>query len=63
MPPAHPAFLEPVDRLVGLILQAPTTATAARIVLCVPFWWSGLSKLLDFSGGRALSACSRRSRP
>jgi transmembrane protein len=25
----------------------------ARIVLCLPFWWSGLSKLLDFSGGTA----------
>jgi transmembrane protein len=23
------------------------------VVLCLPFWWSGLSKLLDFSGGTA----------
>ena len=53
MPPAHPAILEPVDRLVGLFLRAPATAAAARIVLCLPFWWSGLSKLLDFSGGTA----------
>ena len=53
MPPAHPAILEPVDRLIGLILRAPATAAAARIVLCLPFWWSGLSKLLDFSGGTA----------
>jgi transmembrane protein len=29
------------------------TAAAARVVLCLPFWWSGLSKLLDFSGGTA----------
>jgi transmembrane protein len=34
-------------------LRAPATAAAARIVLCLPFWWSGLSKLLDFSGGTA----------
>ena len=53
MPPAHPTILEPVDRLIGLILRAPATAAAARIVLCLPFWWSGLSKLLDFSGGTA----------
>ena len=53
MPPAHPTILEPVDRLVGLFLLAPATATAARTVLCLPFWWSGMSKLLDFSGGTA----------
>jgi transmembrane protein len=53
MAPAHPAFLEPVDRLIGLFLLAPATAVAARIMLCLPFWWSGLSKLLDFSGGTA----------
>jgi len=53
MPPAHPTILEPVDRLIGLFLRAPATAAAARIVLCLPFWWSGLSKLLDFSGGTA----------
>ena len=52
MPSAHPT-LEPVDRLIGLILQAPAIAAAARIVLCLPVWWSGLSKLLDFSGGTA----------
>jgi transmembrane protein len=53
MPPAHPAILEPVERLIGLFSLAPATATAARIVLCLPFWWSGMSKLLDFSGGTA----------
>ncbi len=53
MPSAHPTILEPVDRLIGLFLRAPATAAAARIVLCLPFWWSGLSKLLDFSGGTA----------
>jgi len=53
MPLAHPTILEPVDRLIGRILQAPATAAAACIVLCLPFWWSGLTKLLDFSGGTA----------
>ena len=52
MPAAH-VIPEQMDRLIGLILQAPATATAARIVLCLPFWWSGLSKLLDFSSGTA----------
>jgi transmembrane protein len=50
---AHPTMLEPVDRLIRLFLRAPPTAAVARIVLCLPFWWSGLSKLLDFSGGAA----------
>ena len=53
MPSAHPTILEPVDRLIGLFLRAPATAAAARVVLCLPFWWSGLTKLLDFSGGTA----------
>jgi transmembrane protein len=53
MPPARPTILEPVDRLIDLFLRAPATAAAARIVLCLPFWWSGLSKLVDFSGGTA----------
>ena len=52
MPPAH-VILEQMDRPIGLILRAPATAAAARIVLCLPFWWSGLTKLLDFSGGTA----------
>ena len=52
MPPAHPTILE-LDRLIGLFLRAPATAAATRIVLCLPFLCSGLSKLLDFSGGTA----------
>jgi transmembrane protein len=28
-------------------------AIAARVVLYLPFWWSGLTKLGDFSGGMA----------
>jgi transmembrane protein len=53
MPPAHPAILEPLDRIIRLFLQAPVTAAATRVMLCLPFWWSGLSKLFDFSGGTA----------
>jgi transmembrane protein len=35
------------------ILAAPWTAALARVVLCLPFWWSGLTKLFDFAGGTA----------
>jgi transmembrane protein len=53
MPPAHPAILEPLDRTIRLFLRAPGTAAATRVVLCLPFWWSGLNKLFDFSSGTA----------
>jgi transmembrane protein len=53
MLPAHPTILERLNWLIGLFLRALATAAAARIVLCLPFWWSGLTKLLDFSGGTA----------
>jgi transmembrane protein len=53
MPPAQPTILEQLERLIGRFLRTPATAAAARIVLCLPFWWSGLTKLLDFSGGTA----------
>jgi uncharacterized membrane protein YphA (DoxX/SURF4 family) len=55
---AQPIILEQLNRLIGLFLRAPATAAAARIVLCLPFWWSGLNKLLDFSGGTAEMAAS-----
>ena len=35
------------------------TAAAARVVLCLPLMWSGLTKVLDFSGGTAEMAASR----
>jgi transmembrane protein len=41
------------DRIIRLLLRAPATAVVARVVLCLPFWWSGLNKLLDFAGGTA----------
>jgi transmembrane protein len=53
MPPARPAILEPLDRIIRLFLQAPATAATTRIVLCLPFWWSGVNKLFDFSSGTA----------
>lgn len=53
MLPAQPTILEQLDRLIGVLLRAPATAVAARIVLCLPFWWSGLTKLLHFSSGTA----------
>ncbi|MBM6592630.1 DoxX family protein [Microvirga pudoricolor] len=34
-------------------LKSRATEIAARIVLTFPYWGSGLSKLLDFSGGMA----------
>jgi transmembrane protein len=53
MPPVQAAILEPLDRAIRLILRAPVTAAATRVVLCLPFWWSGLNKLFDFSSGTA----------
>jgi transmembrane protein len=53
MPSARAAILEPLDRAIRLVLQAPATAAATRVVLCLPFWWSGLNKLFDFSSGTA----------
>ena len=53
MPSVYPAILEPMDRTIRLFLQAPVTGVVTRVVLCLPFWWSGLSKLFDFSGGKA----------
>ena len=39
--------------LLDEVLRSPATASAARFLLCLPFWWSGLTKLVDFSGGTA----------
>ena len=53
MPQTHPVILQQLDRTIRLFLRAPVTGAATRIVLCLPFWWSGLSKLFDFAGGTA----------
>jgi transmembrane protein len=50
---AHPTIHEPLDRAIRLVLRASVTGSVTRIVLCLPFWWSGLSKLFDFSEGAA----------
>jgi len=42
-----------LSRLLDGVLGAAWTAAAARVVLCLPFWWSGLAKLFDFAGGTA----------
>jgi transmembrane protein len=49
----RPTILEQLDRAMHLFLQSSVTAAATRVALCLPFWWSGLSKLLDFSSGTA----------
>jgi uncharacterized membrane protein YphA (DoxX/SURF4 family) len=60
MHPAQPTILDQLDRLIGFLLRAPAPATAARIVLCLPFCCSGLSKLLVFCGGTAEMAAFGR---
>ena len=52
MPTTHPVILA-LDRTIRLVLRSLATAAATRIALCLPFLWSGLSKLVDFSGGTA----------
>jgi transmembrane protein len=39
--------------LIARVLDCSYVALLARIVLTFPFWASGLSKLIDFSGGVA----------
>ncbi len=39
--------------VIGSILNSAVVETLARILLTLPFWGSGLAKLLDFSGGMA----------
>ncbi|PHK94761.1 DoxX family protein [Pseudoroseomonas rhizosphaerae] len=42
-----------MPRLIETILGSAAVERLARIVLCFPFWGSGLDKLLDFQGGVA----------
>lgn len=39
--------------VIATILDNRLTGVFARILLCLPFWLSGLVKLFDFSGGVA----------
>jgi uncharacterized membrane protein YphA (DoxX/SURF4 family) len=58
MSSATTSIFDRLERPIGTLLRAPVTAAAARVVLCLPFWWSGLTKLLDFSGGTAEMAAN-----
>ena len=58
MSSASTSMLDRLERPIGTFLRAPATAAAARVVLCLPFWWSGFTKLLDFSGGTAEMAAN-----
>lgn len=42
-----------MPKLIESILAHPATEWLARIILCFPFWGSGLDKLLNFQGGMA----------
>jgi transmembrane protein len=42
-----------MNNAVQHFLRRPATALAARVTLTLPFWLSGLSKLIDFPGGVA----------
>lgn len=53
MQTAPPSRLESLNRSISHLLLEPRFALATRIVLCLPFWWSGLNKLVDFSSGAA----------
>jgi hypothetical protein len=40
-----------MSEAVAAILDAPAFALAGRILVCLPFWWSGFARLIDFAGG------------
>jgi transmembrane protein len=42
-----------VDMKALCTLDTPPASAIARILLTAPFWWSGLSKLFDFTGAVA----------
>jgi transmembrane protein len=42
-----------VTQSIRMLLGSPALEVVARIVLCFPFWGSGLAKLIDFQGGVA----------
>jgi len=39
-------------RLIARVLQAPAVALLARVALTCAYWWSGVSKSLDFAGAQ-----------
>jgi uncharacterized membrane protein YphA (DoxX/SURF4 family) len=36
--------------LIAALLRAPAFSTLARVLLTLPYWWSGLSKIADLHG-------------
>lgn len=42
--------------LVAALLRSPAFGVLARAVLTLPYWWSGLSKLVDLQGALAEAA-------
>lgn len=40
-----------MSHAINSFLRAPAVAVTARILLTLPFWGSGLAKLIDFQGG------------
>lgn len=38
---------------IAALLRAPVFNLAARVLLTLPYWWSGLAKLADLTGARA----------
>jgi transmembrane protein len=42
-----------MTQMVRLLLDSPVILVVARVLLCFPFWGSGLVKTFDFSGGTA----------
>jgi len=41
---------------IAVVLKAPALSILARVLLTLPYWWSGLSKLLDVQGAFAEAA-------
>jgi transmembrane protein len=42
---------EAMVQSIRTLLGCPVLEVVARVVLCFPFWGSGLAKLIDFEGG------------
>lgn len=38
---------------IAALLRAPVFNLAARVLMTLPYWWSGLAKMADLNGARA----------
>jgi uncharacterized membrane protein YphA (DoxX/SURF4 family) len=43
-------------RPIAALLKAPALSRLARVLLTLPYWWSGLSKIADLHGAQAEAA-------